>query len=146
MKRILSLIVLCTMLNVTMAQTKDEKAVAAATESLRKALVDGDAATLKKLADDKLTYGHSGGAAPENKQTFIENIANGNSDFVTIDLTGQTIVVEGTTAVVRHRLVATTNDKGKEPGSVDLLILLVWHKTKAGDWKLLARQAVKTKH
>lgn len=146
MKRILSLIVLCTMLNVTMAQTKDEKAVAAATEKFRKALVDGDGATLNKLTDDKLTYGHSGGATPETKKEFIENMVNGNSDFVTIDLTNQTVVVDGATAVVRHRLVASTNDKGKEPGSVDLLILLVWHKNKAGEWKLLARQAVKTKH
>ncbi|BAV09039.1 hypothetical protein FLA_5086 [Filimonas lacunae] len=133
-------------MNLTMAQTKDEKAVAAATENLRKALVDGDGATLNKLTDDKLTYGHSGGAKAETKKEFIDNIVNGNSDFVSIDLTDQTVIVEGATAVVRHRLVASTNDKGKEPGTVDLLILLVWHKTKAGDWKLLARQAVKTKH
>lgn len=145
MKRILSLFVFCTMMTVTMAQTKDEKAVAAATESLRKALVDADEATLTKLTDDKLTYGHSGGSAPETRKEFIENIVNGKSDFLTIDLTDQTITVEGTTAVVRHRLVASTHDKGKDPGSVDLLILLVWHKTK-GEWKLLARQAVKTKH
>lgn len=145
MKRILSLLVFCSMMNLTMAQTKDEKAVAEANEKLRKAMVDADAATLNNLTDDQLTYGHSGGSAPETKKEFVENIVNGNSDFVTIDLTDQTIVVKGTTAIIRHRLVATTHDKGKEPGTVDLLILLVWHKDK-GEWKLLARQAVKTKH
>ena len=125
----------------SMAQTKDEQAVTTAVENMRKAMVDGSKTALEQLADKKLTYGHSNGKI-EDKTLFVENLTNGNSDFVDINLTDQTITVEGTTAIVRHRLFAHTNDKGKAPGTVDLYILLVWHKVK-GEWKLLARQAVK---
>lgn len=123
-----------------MAQTKDQKAVSDAVEKMRKAMVDGDRAVLESIAADSLSYGHSSGKV-ENKTEFVENIASGKSDFVTIDLTEQTISVAGNNAIVRHILSAATNDGGK-PGTVKLKILLVWVKEK-GQWKLLARQAVK---
>ena len=123
------------------AQPKQEQAVAAAVEGMRKAMVDADKSMLEKLSHDSLSYGHSGGKV-ESKASFVENIVNGNSDFVTIDLTGQTIFVTGKTAIVRHRMSATTKDKGKEPGTVNIAILSVWQKDKK-EWKMLARQAVK---
>ena len=123
------------------AQSKQEQSVAAAVEGMRKAMVDADKSMLEKLSHDSLSYGHSGGKV-ESKASFVENIVNGNSDFVTIDLTGQTIFVTGKTAIVRHRMSATTKDKGKEPGTVNIAILSVWQKDKK-EWKMLARQAVK---
>ncbi|GAA0548517.1 nuclear transport factor 2 family protein [Chitinophaga japonensis] len=122
------------------AQSKDEKAVAAAVENMRKAMIDGERTALENLADSRLTYGHSSGLI-EDKPTFVEHIASGGSDFVSIDLLDQTITVAGNTAIVRHVLHAATNDNGK-PGKVALKILLVWLK-EGGEWKLLARQAVK---
>ena len=68
-------------------------------------------------------------------------LLSGASDFVTIDLTEQTIKIAGNNAIVRHTLKATNNDGGK-PGAPHLYVLLVWQKQK-GKWKLLARQAVK---
>jgi ketosteroid isomerase-like protein len=123
------------------AQTKDESAVAAAVEKLKKAMIDGDRASLNAVASEKLSYGHSGGHV-EGREEFVEKIASGKSDFVTIDLSDQTISVSGNVAVVRHLLNATTNDNNT-PGTVKLKILLVWQKEK-GEWRLLARQAVKT--
>ena len=123
-----------------MPQTKNEKAVAVAVEQLRKAMVDADSVMLDKLTFSDLTYGHSGGHIDDKKE-FVSKIASGKSDFVSIDLTEQTINIKGKTAIVRHHLNAVTNDNGK-PGEVHLLVLLVWLKT-GGDWKLLARQAVK---
>lgn len=122
------------------AQSKKEKAVAAAVEQMRKAMVDGNRNELEKIAGDKLSYGHSGGAL-DTKKDFVEKIASGRSDFVTIDLSDQTISISGKTAIVRHTLNATTNDGGK-PGEVHLKVLLVFQKH-GGSWKLLARQAVK---
>lgn len=122
------------------AQSKDEKAVAAAVEKLRQAMVDGDRASLESIAADSLSYGHSGGKI-ENKNAFVENIASGKSDFVTIELSEQTVSIVRNNALVRHTLLANTNDGGK-PAVVKLKILLVWVKEK-GEWKLLARQAVK---
>lgn len=123
------------------AQTKSETQVAAATEQLRKAMVDGDRTVLESLAADQLGYGHSGGHIDDKKE-FVEKIASGNSDFLSIDLSEQTIKISGKTAIVRHILKAKTHDKGKEPADINLRIILVWQK-QGGHWKLLARQAVK---
>lgn len=139
-KRFIYLFVLTGIMNAAMAQSKEEAAVNAAVENLRKAMVDGDKTGLQQITSDKLSYGHSSGRV-EDKATFVENIVTGKSDFVTIDLTGQTVAVSGDAAIVRHVLSATTNDSGK-PGTVKLNILLIWQKQK-GQWKLLARQAVK---
>lgn len=117
-----------------------EKSVAAAVENLRSAMISGDRTQLDAIASDKLSYGHSGGNV-QNKAEFVEAIASGKSDFVSIDLTGQTITVDGDVALVRHVLSAKTNDD-QQPGQVKLAVLLVW-KLEKGNWKLLARQAVK---
>jgi len=139
-KHFIYLIMLTGMVTTTTAQSKDSAAVNAAVEFLRKAMIDADKAGLQKVTADQLSYGHSSGRV-EDKAAFIENIVSGKSDFVTIDLTNQTVVVAGDAAIVRHSLSATTNDNGT-PGTVKLNILLVWQKQK-GQWKLLARQAVK---
>lgn len=122
------------------AQTRDETAVATAVEQLRKAMIDGNKADLENIASDKLSYGHSSGLV-ENKMEFVDKIASGKSDFVTIELTDQNISISGKTAIVRHKLHATTNDGGK-PGEVRLFILLIFQKENK-QWKLLARQAVR---
>ncbi|MCB0777240.1 MAG: nuclear transport factor 2 family protein [Chitinophagaceae bacterium] len=122
------------------AQTKQEKAVADAVEKLRVAMIDANKAELESLVAEQLSYGHSGGHIDDKKE-FVEKIVSGKSDFVTLDLTEQTISVSKKTAIVRHILSAKTNDGGR-PGEVHLRILLIWQKQKGG-WKLLARQAVK---
>ena len=132
-------LLLTTMISVY-AQNKEEVAVSNAVEQLRKAMIDGNKAELEAIASDKLSYGHSGGYV-EGKTEFVDKIATGKSDFVTIELKDQTINVSGKTAIVRHKLNATTNDSGK-PGEVHLAILLVFQKENK-QWKLLARQAVK---
>lgn len=107
---------------------------------LKNLMVSPDSAALDKLVLGQLSYGHSSGKI-ENKQQFMHSLLSGSSDFVSIDLTDQTVVIHNKTALVRHTLNAKTNDKNI-PGSVKLNILLIWSKEKAG-WKLLGRQAVK---
>lgn len=130
----------CMMATITFAQSRDEKTIASQVEILRKAMIDADKTTLEKLSDEKLSYGHSGGKI-EDKTAFIGNLVSGKSDFVTMDLTDQTISVTGNTAIVRHTLTADINDNGVA-GHVKLYVLLVWSKA-GGQWKLFARQAVK---
>ena len=122
------------------AQDAAEKAVATAVESLRKAMVDPDKAVLDRLTAEELSYGHSTGLV-QDKQEFMEALTSGKSDFVSIDLSGQTVKIAGDAAIVRHTLSAVTNDGGK-PGTTKLSVLLVWVE-RNGEWKLLARQAVK---
>jgi ketosteroid isomerase-like protein len=122
------------------AQSKDEKAVAAAVETLKKAMIDGDRTALNEIAAEKISYGHSSGKV-ENKTEFVEAIASGKSDFVTMNTSEQEVTVDGNVALVRHILNADIKDGGVA-NTIKLKILLVWHKEK-GQWKLLARQAVK---
>ena len=118
-----------------------EPAVAAAAERLRIAMIDPTPAALGALVAEDLSYGHSGGKV-DTKASFISDLLDAKSDFVTITITEQTIkVVDANTAIVRHTLAADTLDSGK-PGKVALKILGVWQK-QGGDWKLLARQAVR---
>lgn len=117
-----------------------EQAVASAAEKLRVAMIDPTPAALTALVADDLSYGHSGGRV-DTKDSFIGDLIAGKSDFVTIAITDQTIKVVGNTAIVRHTLTADTNDSGK-PGKVQIKILGVWQQ-QGGQWKLLARQAVR---
>ena len=122
------------------AQTKDEKAVADAVETLRKAMIDPDKATLERITSVKLSYGHSSGKV-EDKASFVNSLTSGTSDFVSIKLSDQTVSVSGNTAIVRHTLEGATNDGGKS-SNVKLAVLLVFNQ-KGTSWQLLARQAVK---
>jgi ketosteroid isomerase-like protein len=141
MKLILSFLVLCFVsTTILLAQTADEKAVSAAVEKFRQAMIASDVATLEKMCTDQLNYGHSNGLV-EDRAAFLEQFVTGQTDFVTITLSDQTLRIVGDAAVVRHRLVGDTNNN-KVPGKVDLIVLMVWEKQK-GEWKLLARQAVK---
>ena len=140
-KLILSFVVLCVVsTTLLLAQTADEKAVFASVEKFRQAMIASDKATLEKMSSDQLSYGHSNGLV-EDKAAFLEQFVTGQTDFVTITLSDQTIKIVGDAAIVRHRLIGDTNNN-KVPGKVDLIVLMVWEKQK-GEWKLLARQAVK---
>jgi ketosteroid isomerase-like protein len=118
------------------AQSNDEKAVANAVETMRKAMVDGDRAALESIAAPELTYGHSSGKL-QDKAAFVEALTSGNSDFISINLTNQTIKIVGNTALVRHELHGELAS-----GPVNLGVLLVWQKQK-NTWRLIARQAFK---
>ncbi len=122
------------------AQSKQETAVKVAVEKLTAAMISGERVALETIASGNLSYGHSGGHV-EGRVEFVEKIASGKSDFVSIDISEQTISITGKTAIVRHILTAVTNDNGK-PGNVKLKVLLVFTKEQGG-WRMLARQAVK---
>ena len=124
----------------TSASRDEVQAVTAAVEKLRLAMVDPTREALSALVADELSYGHSGGKV-DTKTSFIADLLSGASDFVTIAITDQTVSIVGNDAIVRHTLSADTNDAGK-PGKVTIKILGVWQK-QAGQWKLLARQAVR---
>lgn len=140
MKQLFALLMFSSLFNVAAAQSKDEAAVAKAVDALRKAMIDADKTGLEKVTGATLTYGHSNGRV-EDRASFIGNFVSGHSDFVTMDLSAQTIIITGHTAIVRHTLSAQTNDGGK-PGNVNLYVMLVWGKEN-GQWKLIGRQAVK---
>ena len=117
-----------------------ESAVAAAAERLRLAMIDPAHAVLDALLAEGLSYGHSNGAV-DTKAEFIAGLVDGVSDFTSIDISDQSVRVMGDAALVRHTLRAIINDGG-QPGSVHILILQVGQR-QDGQWKLIARQAVR---
>jgi hypothetical protein len=122
------------------AQSKAETQVAAAVEKLRLAMIKPDKASLEKITSSSLSYGHSSGLV-DNQQMFMDKLLSGGSDFISIDLTEQSVIVSKKVAIVRHKLFATTNDNNK-PGEVKLSVMLVWERV-GKNWKLIGRQAVR---
>lgn len=117
-----------------------DASAAAAAEKLRLVMVDPDRTALDALVADDLSYGHSGGKV-DTKSSFIADLLNGNSDFLNITISDQSVKVVKDVAVVRHTLTGQTLDSGK-PGAVNLKVLQVWQQQN-GQWRLLARQAVR---
>lgn len=122
------------------AQSKKEIALNTALENLRVGLIDANEGMLYSVTSGNLTYGHSAGAV-EDQKTFVANIVNGKSDFVSIRISDQTIDLDNDMAYVRHTFDAVTSTDPKV-APIKLKILLVWE-YKGGAWKLRARQAVK---
>ena len=122
------------------SQNKAMVQVEKSMEILRDLMINPDQMALDLILHDRLTYGHSSGVV-EDKSSLIKNLTSGNSDFVTIDITEQEILVEDKTAIVRHKLSASIKDKGVS-GQINLKIMYTWVKSNKS-WKLLARQAVK---
>jgi ketosteroid isomerase-like protein len=134
------LIILLVTISPLYAQSKEEAQVAAAVEALRKALIDPDSTTLANLSFKELSYGHSTGKV-EDQQAFIQSLVSLKNDFVSIDITDQTIKMIGNTAIVHHTFTAQTNDGGR-PGTVKIMIMYTFQKQN-GKWKMLVRQAVR---
>jgi ketosteroid isomerase-like protein len=125
---------------VAAAPSGDEAAVAQVVEAFRNAMLKADKAQFEALCADQLSYGHSAGRV-ENKSQFIDAATSGRSTWKFITLTDQTTQIVGNTAIVRHTLTGETERDGKT-NPVKIGVLMVWHKPD-GNWKLLARQAVR---
>lgn len=130
------------LLNLTLinAQSVDEMKVSETVATLRQAMIDADKTVLAKILHEDLSYGHSSGTI-DTKAMFIESLVSGNADFKTMNLTEQTVKIVGKNAIVRHKLLAETVNKG-EAGTAKLNVLLIFVKVK-NEWVLLARQAAK---
>ena len=140
MKKIMTVVAFLLVSIMGFAQNKQLEEIKSANESLRLAMISGNREQLIQLTSTDLTYGHSSGKI-QNQKEFADQIASGQSDFVSIEISNEQITLYTNTAIVRHSLSAETNDSGK-PGSVKLYVLLVWIKQNNG-WQLAARQAVK---
>ena len=126
--------------SVAVAQSGDEAAVAQAVEAFRNAALKADRGQFEALTAEQLSYGHSAGRV-ENKAQFIDAATSGRSTWKFITLTDQTINIVGNTAIVRHTFTGESERDGKT-NPVKIGVLMVWHK-QDGNWKLLARQAVR---
>ncbi|MDN3669913.1 nuclear transport factor 2 family protein [Echinicola jeungdonensis] len=134
------LIMVCFLIKPTChAQSETSIDLVKAVQEFNQALIDANEEKLKKLTEKQLSYGHSNGNL-ENKETFLESLLSGKSDFVSIHLKNQKYEVVDNIGIARHLLFAETNDGGVA-GKAKIGVMMIWRKN--GDWKLLARQAYK---
>lgn len=139
-----NLLALCAFLllnwSVCLAQISDRENLEKKTEELRLLLISPEQKELENITSSNLTYGHSNGRI-ENQQEFIAYLLSGVSKFVTIDLQDQTVDIVEDIGVVRHTIIAETNNEG-ETVHIKIGVLLIWQK-EGDEWILLARQAFK---
>lgn len=111
-----------------------------AVTNLNNSIIDPTPINLERIVSDRLTYGHSSGKV-QNKTEFIDDLVHGTFDFISIDISNQTVNISGDVAVVRHIFDSEATNAG-ETVHVHIGNVLIFQK-KDGQWKLLARQAYK---
>ena len=129
-----------TIFSYAQSSSADEKQVAEAVETFRKAMISADRNLLESITAPELSYGHSSGKV-EDKAAFVNGVVNDPIRFNEINLQEQTIRIAGNTAIVRHIFDSKVTNNGS-PGEIKIRNLLIWQKQN-NKWKLLARQAFK---
>jgi ketosteroid isomerase-like protein len=115
------------------------QSVEAAVEDFKTGMINADKDLLDGITAEQLIYGHSRGKV-QNKSEFIDEVVSLlPNDYQKIDLSDQTILVSGETAVVRHIYSAEYLSNGVS-GNLKIGNVMIWQK-QMGRWKLLARQA-----
>ncbi|MEX2511790.1 MAG: nuclear transport factor 2 family protein [Cyclobacteriaceae bacterium] len=132
----------CTLISISVSgQDNKVSPIENQVSELTTAMVNAEEPKLHQMTSKSLSYGHSNGLI-ENQSEFIAALTTGVSNFTDIEIQNQTVERLGKIALVRHRMLAKTHNKGAAPASIDLGVLMVWQK-KGKNWKLLARQAFK---
>ena len=122
------------------SDSKAEKEVLAALNTWREAMVARDRAVLEEIYAPSLSYTHSDGRQ-ENKAQAIEAVVNGKDRIESIELTGTSVSVYGTTALVKTKQSMRMNSGGTM-NTLTLDVLYVWIKS-SSRWQMVARHALR---
>jgi hypothetical protein len=137
-----SLFAVVTMVTVgrpALAASAGEKAVLAALETWKKAMLDRDRGALEKIFHPDLSYGHSS-AMVETRDQAIPHIVD-SAGWEAIDFADTTVRLQGNVALVNGK--TDMHQRGKDKVTISkLTVLTVWVKGKPG-WQMIARQAVR---
>jgi ketosteroid isomerase-like protein len=121
------------------AAAPGEKAVLAALEAWKDAMLKKDRAALEKVFHPDLSYGHSS-AMVETKEQAIPHIVD-SAGWEAIEFADTTVRVRGNVALVNGK--TDMHQRGKDKVTISkLTVLTVWVKGGAG-WQMIARQAVR---
>ena len=117
-----------------------DKAVLAALDAWKEAMLKKDKAALEKIFHPDLSYAHSS-ALVETKAQAIPHIVDGLG-WEAIDLSETTVRMQGNVAIVNGKVDMHQRNKDKPTSISKLIQLSVWVKGKPG-WQMIARQAVR---
>ena len=121
------------------AASPGEKAVLAALDTLKEAMLKKDRAALEKIFHPDLSYGHSS-AMVETKAQAIPHIVD-SLGWEAIEFADTTVRMRGNVALVNGK--TDMHQRGKEKVTISkLIVLTVWVK-EGKSWQLIARQAVR---
>jgi hypothetical protein len=118
-----------------------EKAVLAALDAWKVAMLKRDPAALEKIFHPDVTYAHSS-AAVQNKEQAIKGVVD-SLGWETIEFADTTVRFAGNNvALVNGKTDMAQRNKDKPTTISKLIVLTVWVKGKPG-WQMIARQAVR---
>jgi hypothetical protein len=121
------------------AASPGDKAVLAALDAWKEAMLKKDRAALEKIFHPDLSYGHSS-AMVETKEQAIPHIVD-SLGWEAIEFADTTVRLRGNVAIVNGK--TDMHQRGKEKVSISkLIVLTVWVKGGKG-WQMIARQAVR---
>jgi ketosteroid isomerase-like protein len=122
------------------AASSSEKAVLAALDAWKEAMLKKDRAALEKIFHADLSYGHSS-AMVETKDKAIPHIVDGLG-WDAIEFSDTTVRLQGNTALVNGKTDMHQRNKDGKVTISKLISLTVWVKGPKG-WQMIARQAVR---
>ena len=122
------------------AASPGEKAVLAAMDAWKVAMLKKDRAALEKIFHPDLSYGHSS-AMVETKAQAIPHIVDGLG-WEAIEFADTTVRLQGNVAIVNGKTDMHQRNKDKVTTISKLIVLTVWVKGPQG-WQMIARQAVR---
>ncbi|HXU81338.1 MAG TPA: nuclear transport factor 2 family protein [Polyangia bacterium] len=123
-----------------LAANPGEKAVLAALDAWKEAMLKKDRAALEKIFHPELTYSHSS-ATVQDKAQAITAVVDGLG-WEAIDISDTTVRLVGNVALVNGKVDMRQRNKDKPTSISKLIQLSVWVKGKQG-WQMIARQAVR---
>ena len=115
--------------------------IVALEQSLYRAMIGRDFATLRGLLSDDVSYMHSTGVA-ESKAQYLAGVADGLYEYERIESRGVRIHMYRETAVETGVVEMSVGATGEPKATLRLLFTLVWVK-QGGRWQLLLRQATR---
>jgi hypothetical protein len=104
----------------------------------RRALVDGDVATLSTLLADGLRYGHANGTL-QSKQELLDDLASGELRYRAIRYETSDACEVGGAWVVSGRQTVEVTAGGREITSRSVFVAVYTHER--GRWRLVAYQS-----
>ena len=119
----------------------DIKAVEAAAENVRQAMLKVDLAAFDKLFAPDLIYVHASGGI-DNIDVFKQKLAEKDS-YKSIDIGNQVVTTTENSAIVTHIFECNVISKGTnndQPFNVHVGVMQVWKKT-GDEWRLSARKS-----
>lgn len=123
-----------------MAMSADEKAVSGAERQRFDAQVSKNYAVLEQVLADDLLYAHSSGAT-DGKQSYIQSIRDGKSNYAGIESLEQKVRVYGNTAVINGVCLVKMNNNNT-PTEMKLRYTDVYVK-KGKQWQMVAWQSLR---